>query len=162
VASIYTRADSRFLGNQYKDAAGKRKCGSTGFRKDNLHERNEAQELAKRKSEDERKEKSDKRMPIEERMFLTGVRREIKQNLRSDLAKLKHLGPAVYLIKSGDSIKVGSTADLRDRMGDYSTHNHDWRLIGVRSFTDLSKAKEFEEEMLTGFAEYRSGEKRTD
>jgi hypothetical protein len=53
MASTYQRTDSPYIWIRYKDAAGKWKSSNTGYRQDNIGDRKQAEQLAKRKSLEE-------------------------------------------------------------------------------------------------------------
>jgi integrase len=58
MASTYLRADSPYIWIRYREAAGKWKSKNTGYRKDNLGERKQAERLAKAKSLEEMSSKT--------------------------------------------------------------------------------------------------------
>jgi integrase len=53
MASTYKRTDSPYIWIRYKDAGGKWKSANTGYRQDNIGDRKQAEQLAKRKSLEE-------------------------------------------------------------------------------------------------------------
>jgi hypothetical protein len=50
MASTYKRTDSPYIWIRYKDAAGKWQSKNTGYRHDNIGDRKQAEQVAKRKS----------------------------------------------------------------------------------------------------------------
>jgi hypothetical protein len=70
---------------------------------------------------------------------------------------LKKLGAVVYLLKSGDYIKVGKSSKLKKRLAAYSITNPNHTLIGIRVFMYLKQAEDFEKEMHKRFPEQRNG-----
>lgn len=58
----------------------------------------------------------------------------------------------LYLIQSGDKIKIGYTSDIPSRMGNYRTHNPNFKLLNTYYRID---AKLFEKKLHKKYKEFR-------
>jgi hypothetical protein len=151
MASIYQRSDSAFLWMKYKDPLGAWKAGRTRYRKDNTEDRQKANRAAEIKSLEEK-------LPQK----LVDPWEEKNAKVRSILAELVALpgeGFFVYLIKSGDLLKIGKTFHLRNRMAGYRHHNPGYRLVGVRTLKDVDQTESCEQEMHDRFKAFLSNGK---
>jgi hypothetical protein len=138
MASIYQRLDSQFLWMKYKDPMGAWKGGKTRYRKDNAEDRKQADRAAEIKSLEEK-------LPPK----LVDPWEEKNAKIRSILTELFSLpgdGFFVYMINSGDLIKIGKTFHFRNRMAGYRHHNPGYKLLGVRTLNDIEQVETCERE----------------
>jgi hypothetical protein len=150
MASIYQRPDSPYLWMSYKGATGKWEHAKTRYLKDNLEERKQAKEAAFRKSIEEKLSKP--------RIDAGEEKDKRLKTILAELCSLPGKGFFVYLVKSGEPLKVGKTLNLRNRMAHYRSHNPSYRLLGVRAFGSADQTDHCERDIKHAFKPFLMGD----